>query len=308
MKKSSWARILVLASCLSINSVSASTYVMPEPANAVIGQVHYTPTIYNENVTDLTKRYDVGFNQITSANPQIDPGRGFSSGVILKLPTSYILPPLPRQGIVINLSEMRLYYFMLDSGVVKTYPVGIGKVGKTIPLTHTFIAKKVINPTWTPTADIRAYNREQGIILPSNIPPGPDNPLGPYAIYLGIPEYRIHSTIFPESVGKRASFGCIRMIEADIKDFFPLVFPQTPVVIVDIPTKIGWSKDRLFLEAHTPLSERPTASATYEGMVKLIQQATHNQPALVDWQLVDYISKIHDGVPHEIGKRLFFSP
>jgi len=303
MKKSFWAMILVLASGF-VHPVSAATYALPDPSNALIGEVQYSPTVYNENVTDITKRYDIGFNEITSANPHIDPGRGFSSGVILKVPTAFILPPLLRQGIIINLSEMRLYYFMPDSGIVKTYPIGIGKVGKTIPLTRTFVTQKVLNPTWTPTPDIRAYNREQGIVLPANIPPGPDNPLGPYAIYLGIPEYRIHSTIFPDSVGKRASFGCIRMIEADIKDFFPLVTLKTPVVIVDIPTKVGWHNNKLFLETHRPLSERPASSATYEGMVRLIQQAIKDKPTLVDWQLVDYLAKMHDGVPHEIGARL----
>ncbi len=303
-KKAFLSLLLIIASPWLTSSVSASTYSLPAPSNTLVGQIQYSPTIYNENVVDITKRYDIGFNQITNANPQIDPKRGFPSGVLLKIPTEFILPPLPRQGIVINLSEMRLYYFVPGSGVVKTYPVGIGKVGKTIPLTHTFVARKIVNPTWTPTPDIRAYNREQGIILPANIPPGPDNPLGPYAIYLGIPEYRIHSTIFPESIGKRASFGCIRMIEADIQDFFPLVTPKTPVLIVDIPTKVGWLDNKLFLEAHPSLSERPTASTTYAGMVQLIQQTTKGQVTLVDWQLVDYIANTHDGVPHEVGVRI----
>jgi L,D-transpeptidase ErfK/SrfK len=262
------------------------------------------PAVYNENVGDITTRFDLGFNEITEANPQIDPGRGFSTGVVLKLPMKYILPSLPREGIIVNLSEMRLYYFLPDSGIVKTYPVGIGKIGKTIPLTRTIVSRKIINPTWTPTENIRAFNREQGVILPATIPPGPDNPLGPYAIYLGIPEYRIHSTIYPESVGKRASFGCIRMIESDIKDFFPIVTAKTPVLIVDIPTKLGWQSNHLFLEAHRPLEERPSSTSSYEGMVDLIQGATQSQPVFVDWQMVNYIAKTKDGVPHEIGVRI----
>ncbi len=299
-----WALMFTLTVGLALPSAQAATFALPGPYDAVIGQIQYTPTVYNENVVDIAKRYDIGFNEITGANPHIDPGRGFSSGIVLKLPTEFILPPLPRQGIIVNLSEMRLYYFVPGSGLVKTYPIGIGKVGKTIPLTNTFVAKKVENPTWTPTPDIRAFNREQGIILPESIPPGPDNPLGPYAIYLGIPEFRIHSTLFPESVGRRASFGCIRMIEADIKDFFPIVTTKTPVRIVDIPTKVGWQDGQLFLEAHPALSERPTTEATYEGMVRLIQQATKGEPVLVDWQMVDYVARTHDGVPHVVGVRL----
>ncbi len=282
----------------------ASTYSLPDSAESVVGEVQFVTSSSRETIVDLAKQYNLGFDQIKNANPQLDPKHALPSGDVLKLPTAFILPPLPRQGVVINLPEMRIYYFPKGSDIVMTYPVGIGKVGKTVPLTSTFVARKVTNPTWTPTEPIREFNREQGIILPKSIPPGPDNPLGPYAIYLGIPEYRIHSTIFPESIGKRASFGCIRMNESDIKDFFALLTPKTPVNIVDIPTKVGWQDDKLYLEAHPPLEERPTSTSTYAGIVSLIQQATKNQDVLVDWSTVEYLARIHDGVPHEIGVRL----
>jgi len=284
--------------------VFANTYSLPSTHEALVGHVEYSATIYNENVVDVTKRYNVGFNQIVNANPQLDTSRGFPAGVTLKVPTAFILPPSPREGIVVNLAEMRLYYFPKGSDIVKTYPVGIGKVGKTIPLTNTYVSRKILNPTWTPTADIRAYNRNQGIILPANIPPGPDNPLGPYAIYLGIPEYRIHSTIYPDSIGRRASFGCIRMVEEDIKDFFPLVHPKIPVTIINIPTKLGWLDNKLYMEAHPGLEEYPATDTTYEGMVNLIDQATANEPTLVDWQMVSFLAKQHDGIPHEIGVKI----
>jgi L,D-transpeptidase ErfK/SrfK len=302
MKKSNLSKLVfLLTSSLYLLPVFASTYYLPAASEALIGSVQYDSTRYNDNVVEVAKRYNLGVNQVANANPHIDPGRGFQAGESLKLPTAFILPPLPRQGIVINLSEMRLYYFPADSGIVKTYPVGIGKVGKTIPLTRTFVSRKVINPIWTPTSNIRAYNRQQGIILPAYIPPGPDNPLGPYAIYLGIPEYRIHSTIFPESIGRRASFGCIRMNESDIKDFFPLISAKTPVNIVDIPTKVGWQGNKLFLEAHPPLEERPSFYSTYTGMVALIEEATRHRPAIINWELVAYLAKEQDGTPHEIG-------
>lgn len=305
MKKNSFSLLLLLLTTGLLSSGTlANTYSLPPTSETVVGQVQYSTTAFNETVVDIAKRYNLGVNQVANANHHLDPGRGFPSGAVLKLSTSYILPPLPRQGIVINLSEMRLYYYPPGSGIVKTYPVGIGKVGKVIPLTKTFVAQKLVNPIWTPTPDIRAYNRAQGIILPAYIPPGPDNPLGPYAIYLGIPEFRIHSTIFPESIGKRASFGCIRMNESDIKDFFPLVTVKTPVNIVDLPTKIGWQDNKLYLEAHPPLEESPAPSASYAGMVQLISQSTQNQPTLVDWQLVSYLASQHDGAPHEIGVRI----
>src|SRR5437762_1500644 len=125
----------------------------------------------------------------------------------------------------------------------------------TIALAHTAVVRKAENPVWIPPEDIRAFNLEQGVVLPRVMPAGPDNPLGPMAIYLQIPTYLIHSTIYPDSVGRRASFGCIRMHKSDIEDFFPLVQPGTPVTIVDMPTKVSWVGDRLYLETHEPLEE-----------------------------------------------------
>lgn len=304
MKKNLAGLLILLSTALTALPLAASTHQLPSREQAVVGTVQFSLTTFNDNVFEVAKRYDLGINQIAAANPHIDPGRGFSEGLSLKLPTAFILPPLPHHGIIINLSEMRLYYFPNDNNSVKTYPIGIGKVGKTIPLTKTYVAKKVINPTWVPTTSIRAFNREQGIILPESIPPGPDNPLGPYAIYLGIPEYRIHSTIYPDSIGKRASFGCIRMRESDIKDFFSLVSERTPVNIVDIPTKVGWEGDKLYLEAHQPLEERPSYYATYPGMVALVNEATQDRPVLVNWELIHYLASEHDGTPHQIGVRI----
>src|SRR6185503_4423744 len=96
-------------------------------------------------------------------------------------------------------------------------PIGIGKIGKTIPLAEAMITRKAKDPKWIPTDDIRQFNLSQGVVLPQVMPPGPENPLGSYAIYMSIPTYLIHSTIFPESVGKRASFGCIRMYQSDVE-------------------------------------------------------------------------------------------
>src|SRR5437016_5501341 len=106
------------------------------------------------------------------------------------------------------------------------------------------------NPTWVPTDDIRQFNLAQGIILPQVMPPGPDNPLGPYAIYMSVPTFLIHSTIFPESIGKRASFGCIRMYESDIQDFFPSVIKDLPVAIINSPIKVAWQNNHMYMEAH----------------------------------------------------------
>jgi L,D-transpeptidase ErfK/SrfK len=199
---------------------------------------------------------------------------------------------------------MRLYYYPEGAGSVMTFPIGIGKVGRTIPIENTYVVRKTVNPVWIPTPAEHEFNEQQGIDLPDVMPAGPDNPLGPYAIYLGIPTFLIHSTIFPESIGRRASFGCIRMNENDIKQFFPLVEAKTPVVIVDMPHKVGWEGSRLYMESHPPLEER-SDSGSVENAIQSVQNAISGRGlTLVNWQLVSYLAEEPDGIPHEIGVRV----
>lgn len=278
----------------------ATTYTPPNGNNTLIGQTEFISANEGDTLVHLAQKYDVGLNAIIDANPGVHPSSALHAGAQVKVPTSYVLPPLRREGIIINLSEMRMYYF--NQGKVLTYPIGIGRIGKTIPLANAMVTKKVTNPSWTPPDDIREFNEKQGIVLPEVMPPGPDNPLGPYAVYLTIPTFLIHSTIYPDSVGRRASFGCIRMLESDMKEFFPLVTPRTPVTIVDMPYKVGWEGDKLFLEAHPPLEERP-ANAKIDNIVAEIATTIGKQPAIVDWQLVSYLASEQDGMPHAVGFR-----
>ena len=282
--------------------VFATAYSVPPSSESLIGQVQYGS---GESVVSVARRYDVGYNALEGANPQYNLERGFPSSTTLVIPTQHLLPNEPREGIVINLPEMRMYYYPVGTNEVLTYPIGIGKIGKTIPITRTAITRKVKDPIWIPPDDIREFNLQQGIVLPKIMPPGPDNPLGPYAIYMRVPTYLIHSTIFPESVGKRASFGCIRMYESDIEDFFPSIQGGIPVAIINSPAKAGWQDNHLYLETHEPLEEHGDAyNASLPGVVHLIDRVTQGQPTLVDWQLVSYIVKEQDGLPHEVGMRI----
>jgi L,D-transpeptidase ErfK/SrfK len=302
---SMWRHALSITTALVIASMPlktlAANYALPDASNALIGGLQYTSASYGETTGTVAQRYNLGLNAVVAANPGVEDNTPFINAH-LRIPTQFLLPPLARKGIVINLPEMRLYFYP-GNGEVMTFPVGIGKIGKTIPITNTAITRKVVNPTWTPTPSIREFNRDQGIELPRSMGPGPDNPLGPYAIYLRVPTYLIHSTIFPESIGRRASFGCIRMNEGDIRQFFPLVEPGMPVAIIDMPTKIAWEGDKLYIESHPPLEER--GSSGLSGIVDEIQQSIPNgQVVLVDWQAISYLSNQPDGVPHEIGFRV----
>lgn len=298
--------LLAVSLLFPLSNAYAKSFALPANDEALIGEVQYTTTNPGDTTTTVSERYNVGLNTIVEANSGVNERSVFATGTPLKIATQFMLPPGTRKGIVINLPEMRLYYYPTGSNEVMTFPIGIGRMGKTIPIRKTTITRKTTNPTWTPPEDIRKFNAEQGIQLPKVMAAGPDNPLGPYGIYLGIPTYLIHSTIFPESIGRRASFGCIRMNESDIKQFFPIVTPGTPVEIIDMPYKVAWNDKQLFLEAHMPLEERSNEeSANLAGIVKSIEKnMPRNQLTLVNWQLVAYLAEQPDGVPHDIGVRL----
>lgn len=295
--------IIFSALILLANLSQAATYELPPQNEALVGRLHYTATQTSDTVLSVARRYDIGFNALQNANPYINPMRSFSYATPLQIPNLTLLPPHERKGIIVNLTEMRLYYYPAGTGNVKIYPIGIGQVGKMIPMQKAYVTRKSINPTWIPPDDIRQYVIEKmGITLPKIMPAGPDNPLGPFAIYLSIPTYLIHSTIFPESVGRRASFGCIRMYESDIKEFYPSIERKIPVTIINDSVKVGWKGRRLYMEAHDPLEESThIPDASLPGVVHLISQTTQNEPVLIDWQLVSYLSERRDGIPHEIG-------
>ncbi|VVC74730.1 putative L,D-transpeptidase YnhG [Aquicella siphonis] len=283
----------------------AAYYPVPPENQSIIGQIKYSSAGFGESVVKLSQHYDVGYNAMEKANPHVNLTKPLSYGTSVKIPSQHLLPNQPREGIIINLPEMRMYYFVPGTSQVATYPIGIGKIGKTIPITMAKITKKAKDPVWVPPEDIREFNLAQGVVLPQVMPPGPDNPLGPYAIYMSVPTYLIHSTIFPESVGKRASFGCIRMYESDIKDFFPTINSGIPVAIINSPIKVGWQGNRLYIEAHPPLEEHNGAfDATLPGTVTQINNLTKNQDTLIDWQAVAFVEKERDGLPHEIGVRI----
>lgn len=296
---------LILGLSLSATTpVMAKSYPLPPQNQSVIGSLHYVQAAPNESTPGLAHQYNLGQNAVIAANPGATENGTLTAGDRYTVPSQYMLPPVARNGIIINLPEMRMYYFPKGSNVVMTFPIGIGKIGKTIPLANASITRKMVNPTWIPPEDIRAFNREQGVVLPRTVGPGPDNPLGPYAIYLSVPTFLIHSTIFPESVGRRASFGCIRMNEDDIREFFPIVTPGTPVTIIDMPIKVAWNNNSLFLEAHPPLEERSNL-ISLNGVVNSVEQTLpRNQLVMVDWQLVSYLAQQPDGLPHQIGVRL----
>ena len=254
----------------------AETYVLPPPDVDLIGEVRLVYAAHEDTLLDIARRYSLGYEEIVQANPGVDrwlPGQGTP----VVLPTRHILPDAPREGIVLNLPEMRLYYYPNaqpgEKPVVMTHAVSIGRMDWKTPLGTTRIVAKQEDPSWYPPASIKAEHAARGDFLPDVIPGGPDNPLGRFAMRLGIPGYLIHGTNRPYGIGMRVTHGCIRMYPEDIEGLFPIVPINTPVYIVNQPVKAGWLAGTLFLEAHSPLEEEniPT-QATVAEAIRVIQK------------------------------------
>ncbi|KAB2923999.1 MAG: L,D-transpeptidase family protein, partial [Candidatus Contendobacter sp.] len=254
LKSTRW----LLLGWLTASAAQAAVYALPPPDTDVIGQVKVMYATRDDTLLDIARRHSLGYDEIVHANPGVDrwaPGEGNP----IVLPTRYILPNAPREGIILNIAEMRLYYYPKTNAgedqVVYTYPVSIGRMDWKTPMGLTKVVAKEVDPAWRPPASIKAEHAAEGDILPDVIPGGPDNPLGRYAMRLGVPGYLIHSTNKPFGIGMRVTHGCVRMYPEDIERLFGMVPVGTPVRLVDQPVKVGRLNGQLMVESHAPLEE-----------------------------------------------------
>ena len=236
-----------LISGLSAAVMVLLTAIPPSPAAAadLVGRMGVHIAAHEDTLLHVARDFDLGFVELRAANPHIDPWLP-GAGTSILLPTAHLLPDAPREGLVINLAEMRLYYFSAPDEPPATFPIGIGREGRTTPTGVTTVARKKEGPAWYPPDSIRAEKPE----LPSVVEPGPDNPLGTHAVYLGWPAYLIHGTNNPWGIGRRVSSGCIRMYPEDIVSLFGMVPVGTPVTVVDQPIKFGFVDGDLYIEVH----------------------------------------------------------
>jgi len=254
LKPTAW----LLLGWLSASAAQAVVYPLPPPDNDVIGQVKVVYATRDDALLDIARRHSLGYDEIVHANPGVDrwaPGEGTP----IVLPTRYILPDTPREGVVLNIAELRLYYYPKagpgEERVVHTYPVSIGRMDWKTPLGLTRVTSKETDPAWRPPASIKAEHAAQGDILPDVVPGGPDNPLGRHALRLALPSYLIHGTNRPNGIGMRVTHGCVRMYPEDIAELFGLVPVGTPVRLIDQPVKVGRINGHWLVEAHEPLEE-----------------------------------------------------
>ncbi len=286
--------------CLILPKLAfALSFPLPSAGNSIVGRVYTVTANGDQTLGEIGRQHDIGFYEMVEANPNLSPNH-VGSGQQVVIPAKFILPP-GRQGLVINLAELRLYYYPKNSSSVITMPVGIGRQGWQTPKATTTIVQKRTNPSWTPPKSVREYQESYGLYLPEVVPPGPDNPLGAYAMRLGLGDYLIHGTNEPWRVGERASAGCIRMFPEDIEALFPQVPIGTKVQIIDQPYMVGWSNGNLYLQAHLPLSEYRNTYGDGSGQaVQLVKAAIQGRNVAVNWDAVHQSVAEQNGIPQII--------
>ncbi|WP_461482291.1 L,D-transpeptidase family protein [Porticoccus sp.] len=305
MKSASAFGLLLLALCC-LPCLAQNRHILPPEANTdLVGSNSSAYISRKETLIDVAVRYQLGYNMIRSANPDVDAWLPDDGSKVL-LPFSVILPNAPRKGIVINTAEMRLFFYRKDeqnNNTVTVYPISVGRRDWATPLTETRVTLRVEHPPWYPPESIRAEHAARGDVLPKVVPAGPDNPLGDYLLALAIPSYFIHGTNKRFGIGMQVTHGCIRMYPEHIEELYNLVPINTPVTIVNQPHKVGWKDEKLYLEVHHPLELDGVVQAENRtGIVDKLTPILEEQPeVLIDWNRVDRAIKNATGMPVLVG-------
>ena len=308
-------------------AAQAEQFELPPDDNDVVGALTVVAARADETLLDIARRHGLGYEDIVRANPEVDtwlPGEGTE----VLLPTRYVLPPGPRKGVILNLAEYRMYYFPEpkdgEPAIVMTYPMSIGRMDWETPLGLTRIISKVRSPTWYPPESVRAEHAADGDPLPRIVPPGPKNPLGAFAMRLGLPGYLIHSTNRPAGVGMRVTHGCIRMFPEDIRFLFDQVSVNTPVRIINEPVKVGWHGDELVMEVHRALEIVPFETDSGEIINEVLPEdllvqperniltalteqfvaATNTRAGELDWERAEDLLERANGIPMPVGRTI----
>jgi L,D-transpeptidase ErfK/SrfK len=276
------------------------------PDQDVVGVLQVTKSTKEDTLSDVARRFNVGYEEIVRANPKVDPWLP-GDGTEIIVPTQFIIPNAPREGVVINVPQMRLFYFPTakkgEPQQVYTFPIGIGRVGWATPIGTTKVVRRQKDPTWRPTASIRKEHKENGDPLPAVVGAGPDNPLGRYAFYLGWPSYLIHGTNKPAGVGLRSSHGCIRLYPEDIELLFSMMPVGTKVRVVNEPFVFGFQEDKLYLQAFEVLEDdtrdwkKAQKNLVSKSLGEEIQKELKKRNEEVSWDLIASVGHEPRGIP-----------
>ncbi len=299
-------RVALLCAGMMASAVQAAIYPLPPDDVDIVGELRIVTVQIDETLLDIGRRYSVGYEEMQRANPGVSMWVP-EPGTPVVVPTRHILPSGPREGIVLNVAEMRLYYYPPaqpgQPRMVETYPVSIGRMDWRTPIGQTRVVAKHKNPSWYPPQSVRLEAKAKGREVPSVVPPGPDNPLGTRALRLGIPAYLIHGTNNPWGIGMRVTHGCVRMYPEDIESLFERVPVNTPVRIVNEPVKAGWFAGSLYLEAHPVLEEhRDEQGQPLRLAVDRISQVLGSVVHRIDLDRVKDVLEGRKGLPIAISR------
>jgi L,D-transpeptidase ErfK/SrfK len=303
-----------LLACTWSLTWGSPVYELPPDGSAVIGSDEHIKTHYEDTLLGIARRYSLGYEEILRANPGVDmwlPGEGTD----VVLPGRRILPPGPREGIVLNLPEHRLYYYPKPrkgrAREVFTYPVSIGRMDWRSPLGETHVMTKEVNPSWSPPESIRQEHAAHGDPLPVVVPPGPNNPLGAFKLRLAVGDgtYEIHGTNNPVAVGLAVTHGCIRMYPEDVAALFRMVSVGTKVRLLNEPVKIAYVDGELTIEVHPPVDdEGQSVSPDLALLSQRLEQLLSGKIVAIRWDLARAALKAATGMPTLVGLEANFDP
>ncbi len=286
---------------------SAEAFRLPPPGDDLVGALVSVQAGPEDTLIDIARKYGLGYDEIRAANPAVDSWMP-REGTTVLLPKLYLLPMAPREGIVINVSEMRLYYYPRsksgEPATVEIYPVSIGRGDWNTPLVTTRISSKVLDPVWTPPKSIKEEHAADGDPLPNVVKAGPDNPLGKYALRMTLPSYLIHGTNKEFGIGMQVTHGCMRLYPEHIERLFKTVPVGTPVRIVNQRYKAGWHGGMLYLEAHPQLEgSHGEAERGKTPLVEALLGATRTMPNYqINWDRADEVDLESTGIPGPVGQ------
>ncbi len=270
----------------------------------VIGRLAFISLEKQDTLPDIARHFSLGINEVSAANPGVDVWVP-EAGERIMLPLSFILPDAPRKGIVINLAAMRLFQFKGDSDsmAVLTYPVGVGTEERPSPTGQMYVERKAVRPTWHVPASIARDHRKKGDPLPASVLPGPQNPLGEYALYLSKTSYLIHGTNKPASIGLRATNGCIRLYPEDVKKLYESTPVKTPVSIVNQPYLLGRRDGVIYMEVHGPRENLDAVE--FDRVYTRLRNIEKESGRTLDWSKIKQVMTEARGIPvpiFEIGQ------
>lgn len=303
-----WLLLLIVA-----GPAPGATYPLPAAGESLVGEIGYTASAEDDTLVDVARRERLGYEELVLANPAVDrwlPG----AGTTVVLPTRFILPQAPREGIVVNLAEFRLYYYPKPARagaarVVETYAVSAGRDDWQTPQAAlTRVTRRLQDPAWYPPRSIREEHAAEGRKLPAVVPPGPDNPLGPLALKLAIPGgYFIHGTSKPFGIGMKVTHGCLRLYPEDMAQLFRAVPEGTPVRVVNQAYKFAWRGGVLYVEAHPPAVDGAPAVSDFYRLQDQLNQVLRGRPDYeVDWTWAEGIALQPRGVPLPVPRTQTF--